>query len=99
MAKGSSSESIFSNSPIVILDEPTSALDPKMEAKIYEDFKKIIPNKTSIFISHRLGIARLSQKILVIDDGKVIEEGTHEELMQKQGQYYQMFTAQSEWYR
>lgn len=89
----------FSNSPIVILDEPTSALDPKMEAKIYEDFKKIIPNKTSIFISHRLGIARLSQKILVIDDGKVIEEGTHEELMQKQGQYYQMFTAQSEWYR
>ena len=82
MAKGSSSESIFSNSPIVILDEPTSALDPKMEAKIYEDFK-IIPNKTSIFISHRLGIARLSQKILVIDDGKVIEEGTHEELMQK----------------
>src|SRR5690606_5099744 len=54
---------LFSKSSLVILDEPTSALDPKSEAQIYEDFKRLIYDKTAIFISHRLGIARLSEKI------------------------------------
>lgn len=90
---------LFSKSSLVILDEPTSALDPKSEAQIYEDFKRLIYDKTAIFISHRLGIARLSEKIFVIDNGKIIEEGSHQDLMVKRGKYYQMFTAQAEWYR
>ena len=90
--------SIISRAPVKILDEPTAALDPISESRIYREFEKLMRGKTTIFISHRLGSTKLADEILVIDDGKIIERGTHEKLMEAGGQYAEMFQAQSQWY-
>lgn len=89
---------LFKDSPLYILDEPTAALDPSAEVKLYSLFAKISENKTTIFITHRLGAAKISDEIIVIDDGKVIESGTHDELMKYQGEYAKMFNEQRSWY-
>jgi len=91
--------SLISRAPIKILDEPTAALDPIGESKIYEEFEKLMCGKTTVFISHRLGSARLADEILVIDSGKVIERGTHDKLMEATGKYAEMFELQREWYQ
>lgn len=90
--------SLISQAPIKILDEPTSALDPISESLLYNEFEKLMQGKTTVFISHRLGSTKLADEILVIDDGKIIERGTHEVLMALDGQYASMFEAQKEWY-
>lgn len=87
-----------SQSPIRILDEPTAALDPLMESKIYTDFSKISNNGTVIMISHRLGSTKLADEILVLDAGKIVESGNHEELIKIDGQYKEMFEQQKRWY-
>ena len=84
--------------PVCILDEPTSHLDPISEGKLYHDFAELIKDKTSIFISHRLGSTRLSDIIYVLSEGNVVECGHHDALMKKRGQYYDMFTTQATWY-
>lgn len=91
--------SLISRAPVRILDEPASALDPISESNLYRDFEKLMEGKTTVFVSHRLGSTKLADEILVIDGGKVIERGTHEELMAKGGQYAEMFETQREWYR
>jgi ATP-binding cassette subfamily B protein len=91
--------SLLSRAPIKMLDEPTAALDPVSESRIYEEFEQLMDGKTTIFISHRLGSTKLADKILVIDDGKIIERGSHDELMTKAGQYAEMFEAQRSWYQ
>ena len=91
--------SLVSRAPIKILDEPTSALDPISESNLYSDFEKLMEDKTTIFVSHRLGSTKLADEILVIEEGKIIERGSHEELMEKNGQYAEMFEAQREWYQ
>lgn len=91
--------SLVSRAPVRILDEPTSALDPISESNLYRDFEKLMKGKTTIFVSHRLGSTKLADEILVIDNGKIAERGTHEELMAKNGQYAEMFEAQREWYQ
>lgn len=91
--------SLVSRAPVKILDEPTSALDPISESNLYRDFEKLMEGKTTIFVSHRLGSTKLADEILVIDEGKIIERGTHEELIEKKGQYAEMFEAQREWYQ
>ena len=83
---------------IMILDEPTSALDPLAEAQIYKDFSKLTGDRTTILVSHRLGIASLVDCILVFKDGRIIEDGTHEELIGRNGEYTRMYKAQAEWY-
>lgn len=83
---------------IMILDEPTSALDPLAEAQIYKDFSKLTGDRTTILVSHRLGIASLVDRILVFKDGRIIEDGTHEELIGRNGEYTRMYKAQAEWY-
>ncbi|WP_179135876.1 ABC transporter ATP-binding protein [Paenibacillus sp. 32352] len=83
---------------VLILDEPTAALDPIAEAKLYEDFNSITGDKTTILISHRLGATRLADKILVFDNGRIAEQGTHEQLMALNGIYAEMYRAQSQWY-
>lgn len=91
---------LFSKHKILILDEPTAAQDPISESRLYELFYSIIAasNKTSIMISHRLASCRLSDKIFVLDEGKIESVGSHDELMNKNGIYADMFRRQSEWY-
>lgn len=91
--------SLNSQAPVRILDEPTSALDPISESRLYSEFEKLMDGKTTVFISHRLGSTKLADEILVIDAGKITEQGTHEALMAQKGQYAAMFETQREWYQ
>jgi ATP-binding cassette, subfamily B, bacterial len=88
----------FRESDLLILDEPTASVDPKAEVEIYNQFKEAANGKTTIFISHRLGIARLADRIVVLDKGEIVEEGTHDQLMDDNGKYATMFRMQSQWY-
>lgn len=81
-----------------ILDEPTASLDPIQESNLYKNYGKIAKDSTTIFISHRLGSTKLADIILLIDDGKILSSGSHEELMREQGLYREMFCKQKEWY-
>lgn len=85
-------------SNLIILDEPTAALDPVLEAKIYEQFLQLTKEKTSIVITHRIGSARLADRIIVMKDGEVIEEGNHEFLLNKNGEYSRLYNIQAKWY-
>lgn len=89
---------LYKDAPIVILDEPTAALDPKAEFDIYKNFMKLVENKTSVFISHRLSSTRFSDRIIVLKDGLVVETGNHNSLIQKRGYYYQLFNLQAQYY-
>lgn len=81
---------------IMILDEPTSALDPVAEAQLYHNFTALTEDKTTILISHRLGITSVVDRILVFKEGRIIEDGSHKELMAKKGYYAQMYHAQAQ---
>lgn len=93
------SRSIFHDGPFVIMDEPTAALDPRSEEEIFNLMLSISQNKTSIFISHRLSSTQYADRILVCDGGKIIEEGNHRELMNRNGLYSEMFMTQANQYR
>lgn len=84
--------------PVLILDEPTSQLDPMAESRLYEEFSELAAGRTALMISHRLGSTRITQRILVIANGRVAEEGNHEELLLRSGLYAQMWAAQRQWY-
>lgn len=86
------------NSPIVILDEPSSALDPLSEYAMYESMMEACKNKAVIFISHRLSSAVLADKVYLMENGEIIESGTHSELLKKGGQYTDMWNKQAEKY-
>ena len=86
-------------SSIMILDEPTAALDPVAETKLYQDFSALTGDRTVLLISHRLGVTSLVDRILVFSDGRIIEDGSHKELMQANGYYAKMYQAQAEWYQ
>lgn len=89
---------IYNPGKVIIFDEPTAALDPVAESNIYKMFGRISKGKTTLFITHRMGAARLADEIVVINEGKVQEKGSHEELLQKNGLYAEMFEAQRGWY-
>ena len=83
----------------MVLDEPTAALDPYAEYEIYKNFCEITESKTLISISHRLSSCRMCDRILVLDDGKVLQEGTHGELVKDlDGKYYRLWNAQAQYY-
>lgn len=84
---------------VMILDEPTSALDAKAESDVFQRFIGLTKGKTSIIISHRFSTVRQADRILVLEEGKVLELGTHEELMENQGLYSQLFKLQAEGYQ
>lgn len=84
---------------ILILDEPTAALDPVAETRLYGDFARITGEKTALLISHRLGITSLADRILVFRNGRIVEDGSHQELMAGRGHYYEMYQAQAKWYQ
>lgn len=89
---------LFKDAPILLLDEPSSALDPISEAELLKKFAQIAKGKLSIFISHRLTSAKICDRILVFKEGKIIEDGTHEILIQKKGLYAQLYEMQSNLY-
>ena len=86
---------LFRDAPVLILDEPSSALDADTEHDIFTRFKEIVKGRTSILISHRFTNVTLADRIIVLDKGSVAEAGTHEELMNRGGLYFTMFTKQS----
>jgi ATP-binding cassette subfamily B protein len=83
---------------MIVLDEPTAAIDPLEETRIYQQFAELSRNKTSIIVTHRLGSARIADRIVVMDRGQICEIGTHDELMRAGSKYAEMFQAQSQWY-
>lgn len=89
---------LYKDGKVVILDEPTAALDTLAEDRMYREFENMIYGKTAVFISHRLGSTRFCDKIAMFEDGTIVEEGTHEELMAKNGKYAYMFGIQSQYY-
>ena len=89
---------LYSNASIRILDEPTAALDPIAESNIYKMFGKISEGLTTIFITHRLGAAKLADKIVVLSEGKVAELGNHDSLISQNGIYASMYNSQKSWY-
>ena len=87
------------NPQVLVLDEPTAALDPQAEVELYQQFVELAAGRMTFLISHRIGSARLADRILVLDAGKIVEDGTHEELLARDGLYAQFFRAQAHWYQ
>lgn len=96
--KLSIARAFYSNSDIIILDEPTASLDAIAEQEIYNQFDRLRKDKTTIFVSHRLSSATVANKIIVLENGEVVETGTHSELMKNRGRYYELFTTQAKRY-
>lgn len=93
------SRAFYRDAPIIILDEPTSALDPKAEHDLFLRFKSLTKAKTSLVISHRLSTVRMADEIYCLENGKIIEVGSHEELLAAGGNYARLFETQAESYR
>ena len=89
---------LYKDAPLVILDEPTSALDPVSEYEIYQHFDSMVQDKTSIYISHRMSSCRFCDNILVFDQGEIVEQGSHEKLMEAGGLYSELWKAQAQYY-
>ncbi len=90
---------IQKKSDFLIFDEPTASMDPMVEAKMYDNILKVLKNRGAIIITHRLVLSKLADDIIVLNEGRIIERGTHEELMKKGGIYKQMYDEQSGWYK
>ena len=84
---------------LLILDEPTAALDPMAEAEVYRQFGELLAGRTALLISHRLGSARMADRILVLKDGRIVEQGPHDDLVAKGGVYAAMWEEQASWYQ
>ena len=91
---------LYKGTPMIVLDEPTAALDPFAEARVYEDFSLMVEHKTAIYISHRLSSCRFCDEITVFDSGRIVQKGTHAELVKdKTGQYFALWNAQARYYQ
>lgn len=90
---------LYKDAPLLVLDEPTAALDPIAESHIYETYNRMCRNKTSLFISHRLASTAFCDRILLLENGSIAEEGTHTALLRRGGGYKELFDLQSCWYQ
>lgn len=99
MQKLALAKALYKDAPVLLLDEPTAALDPIAEQEMYLSYSKFAEDKSSVFISHRLASTRFCDRIILIADGGIAEEGTHEELMRLGGAYAELFEMQSSYYK
>lgn len=90
---------LYRSGDLLILDEPTSALDPLAEAAMYEEYQKFAKDKTAIFISHRLSSTQFCDRVLFMEEGRLVQDGTHKSLMAEEGPYREMFETQARHYR
>lgn len=90
---------LYKNAPIIILDEPTAALDPIAESDLYNKYHDLTGTRTSVYISHRLASTRFCDRIILLENSVIMEEGTHDSLIQKGGKYAELFEIQSHYYR
>ena len=89
---------LYKDAPFVILDEPTAALDPIAEAEIYEQFSQMIAGKTAVYISHRMSSCKFCDRIIVLDHGRIAEDGTHDTLLANHGIYANLYETQAQYY-
>ena len=89
---------MYKEHEIIVLDEPTAAIDPLEEYALYNRFRAMAKDKTAILVTHRMGSCKIAVRIVVMDEGQIVEEGTHEELMNRNGKYKEMYAAQAQWY-
>ena len=90
---------LYQDAPFIVLDEPTAALDPEAEAEVYTKFNDIVEDKTAVYISHRLSSCRFCDEIAVFDGGRVVQQGTHDSLLEAQGKYRSLWEAQAQYYQ
>lgn len=90
---------LYKSAPILLLDEPTAALDPIAESSLYENYNQISKGKTTVFISHRLASTSFCSRIILIENGEICEEGTHDHLLKQNGKYHHLFEMQAKYYR
>ena len=89
---------MYRDRDLIVLDEPTSNLDPLAEAEIFQKYIELAKNKTVVFVTHRISIASLADRIIVFADGKIVQDGTHKELINSVGEYAQLYNEQAKWY-
>ena len=89
----------FRNAQILILDEPTAALDVQAEYDVYQKFKELTQGRSTILISHRFSTVRMADRIVVLENGSILEEGTHAQLMAQGGTYADLYSKQASWYQ
>ena len=89
---------LYKDSPVIVLDEPTAALDPYAEEEVYERFSELTGGRTAVYISHRLSSCKFCRRIIFLEDGRITEDGNHEELMRLNGKYAEMFQMQASQY-
>ena len=89
---------LYKDAPFVILDEPTAALDPIAESEMYQKYNEMTKGKSSVYISHRLASTRFCDRIILIEGSTILEEGTHQQLMEQEGRYAELFNVQSKYY-
>ena len=89
---------LYKDAPFVVLDEPTAALDPVAEMEVYQNFDRIVGDKTSVYISHRLSSCKFCDHIAVFDHGRIVQLGSHSSLVDAPGKYQDLWRAQAQYY-
>ena len=90
---------LYKNAPFIVLDEPTAALDPIAEYDMYLKYSQMTHGRTSVFISHRLASTQFCDRILFLEQGRIVEEGSHKQLLDQKGHYARLFELQSRYYQ
>ena len=89
---------LYRDRKVMILDEPTSAIDPLEETRLYQKFAEMAEGRTAFIVTHRIGLTKISDRIMVMDRGRLVQTGTYEELEKEEGMFREMLQAQKKWY-
>ena len=88
----------YRNRDFIVLDEPTSNLDPLAEAEVFQKYIELSRDKTVVYVTHRISVAALADRIIVFSDGRIAQDGTHDELIRQEGEYARLYKEQAKWY-